>query len=94
MVIKRDIPSQCCLKRYQLAFSICQTDRPDHSRRNDNFPFDQNSPGRLVKSQIVCLKEMVFQQKPSDKAYYLFKLIGRAMVRQAVLTNEKHPKFR
>ena len=91
MVIKRDIPSQCCLKRYQLAFSICQTDRPDHSRRNDNFPFDQNSPARSVKSQIVCLKEMVFQQKPSDKAYYLFKLIGRAMVRRGGSDKWKAP---
>ena len=82
MVIKRYMPSQCCLKRYQ--FSICQTDRPDHSRRNDNFPFDQNSPARSVKSyKIVCLKEMVLQQKPSEKAFYIFKLTDQAMVRRA-----------
>ena len=91
MVIKRYMPSQCCLKSYQLAFSICQTDRPDHSRRNDNFPFDQNSPARSVKSQIVCLKEMVFKQKPSEKAYYILKLTDRAMVRRAGSDKWKAP---
>ena len=92
MVIKRYMPSQCCLKRYQLAFSICQTDRLDHSRRNDNFPFDQNSPARSVKSyKIVCLKEMVLQQKPSEKAFYIFKLTDQAMVRRAGSDKWKAP---
>ena len=74
------MPLQCCLKRFQLAFSICHTDRPDHSRSNDNFLFDQNSTARSVKTRIVCLKKMVFQQKPSEKAYYIFKLTDQAMV--------------
>ena len=40
-----------------------------------------NSPTRSVKFQNVCTKEMVFQQKLLEKAYFIFKLTGRAMVR-------------
>ena len=39
-----------------------------------------NSPTRSVKFQNVCTKEMVFQQKLLEKAYFIFKLTGRAMV--------------
>ena len=42
-----------------------------------------NSPNRSVKFQNVCTKEMVFQQKLLEKAYFIFKLSGRAMVRAA-----------
>ena len=31
-------------------FPFVRTDRPDHSRRSDNFSFNQNSPARSVKS--------------------------------------------
>ena len=31
-------------------FPFVRTDRPDHSHRNDNFPFNQNYPARSVKS--------------------------------------------
>ena len=37
-------------------FPPFRTDWPDHSRRNDNFSFNQNSPARSVKSWIVCTK--------------------------------------
>ena len=30
-------------------FPFVRTDRPDHSCRNDSFPFNQNSPARSVK---------------------------------------------
>ena len=68
-----------------------RTDRPDHSRRNDNFPFNQNSPARSVKSWIVCTKEMIFQQKLLKKAYFIFKLTGRAMVRPSSPDKWKAP---
>ena len=68
-----------------------RSDRSDHSRRNDNFPFNQNSPARSVKSWIVCTKEMIFQQKLLKKAYFIFKLTGRAMVRPASSDKWKAP---
>ena len=39
-----------------------------------------SSPTRSVKFQNVCTKEMVLQQKLLEKAYFIFKLTGRAMV--------------
>ena len=68
-----------------------RSDRSDHSRRNDNFRFNQNSPARSVKSWIVCTKEMIFQQKLLKKAYFIFKLTGRAMVRPASSDKWKAP---
>ena len=68
-----------------------RSDRSDHSRRNDNFPFNQNSPARSVKSWRVCTKEMVFQQKLLKKAYFIFKLTGRAMVRPSSSDKWKAP---
>ena len=50
-----------------MALSICLTDRPDLSRRSDNFPYNQNSPARSVKSWIVSTKEKVPQQKLLEK---------------------------
>ena len=41
------------------------------------------SPTRSVKFQNVCTKEMVFQQKLLEKADFIFKLSGPAMVRAA-----------
>ena len=34
----------------QRHFSFVRTDWPDHSRRNENFTFNQNYPARSVKS--------------------------------------------
>ena len=62
-------------------FPFVRTDRPDHSRRNDNFPFNQNSPARSVKSWMASTEETVFQQKLLEKAYVIIKLTGPAMVR-------------
>ena len=52
-------------------FRFVRTDRPKQSCRNENFTFHQNYPARSVKSQIVCTKEMVFQQKPLKKADFI-----------------------
>ena len=65
------------------AFHFIRTDWPDHSRHNDNVPFNQNSPARSVESWIVCTKEMVLLQKLLEKAYFIFKLTGWANVRPA-----------
>ena len=62
-------------------FPFVRTDRPDHYRSNDNFPFNQNSPARSVKSLMASTEETVFQQKLLEKAYFVIKLTGRAMVR-------------
>ena len=72
-------------------FPFVRTDRPDLSRRSDNFPFNQNSPARSVKSWIVCTKEMVLQQKLLEKAYFIFKLTGRAVVRPTGSVKWKAP---
>ena len=54
-----------------------RTDRSEHSRRKDNFPFIyQNSPARSVKSWIAFTEETVFQQKLLKKAYFIIKLIN------------------
>ena len=52
-------------------FRFVRSDRPNQSRRNENFTFHQNYPARSVKSQIVCAKEMVFQQKLLKKADFI-----------------------
>ena len=39
-------------------FPFVRTDRPVHSRRNDNFIFDQSYPSRSIKSLIAGTKEM------------------------------------
>ena len=52
-------------------FRSVRTDRPNQSRRNENFTFHQNYRARSVKSQIVCTMEMVFQQKPLKKADFI-----------------------
>ena len=46
-------------------FPFVRTDRPDHSRVNENFTFNQNYPAtsRSDPRSVVCTKEMVFQQK-------------------------------
>ena len=68
-----------------------RTDRPDHSRRNDNFLFNQNSPGRLVKSWIVFTKGDGFSAKTLGKSHFIFKLTGRAVVRPASSDKWKAP---
>ena len=66
-----------------MGLSIVRTDLPDHSRRYGNFTFNQNYPARYVKSEIVCTKEMILQQKLLEKASCFVKMIGPAMVRPA-----------
>ena len=61
-------------------FPFVRTDRPDNSRRNKDFTFNQYYPVRSVKSLIVYTKENVFQQKLLGKAYFIFKLTGQPMV--------------
>ena len=57
------------------------TDQPDHSFRNENFTFNQHYPARSVKSWIEYTKEMVFQQKLFEKAFFIVKMTGPAIVR-------------
>ena len=80
----------CSLLLGRLPF--VRSDRPDHSRGSDNFPFNQNSTARSVKFWIVCTKEMVFRQKLLlGKSHFIFKLTGRAMVRPASSDKWKTP---
>ena len=51
---------------YQGRFPFVRTDQPDRSRRNKNF-----TSARSVKSQIVCTREMFFQQKPLEKVDFI-----------------------
>ena len=66
-------------RRISGRFSFVRTDRPDHSRCNENFTFNKKYPTRLVKSYIVCMKDMVFRQKLLVKAYYMVKMTGPAV---------------
>ena len=69
------------------AFSIVRTDRPDRSRRNENFTFNKK-----LSSQIIgCTKEIIFQQKLLEKAYFIFKLTGRTKVLPASSDKWKAP---
>ena len=68
-------------------FSCDRTHQPDHSYHNNDFPFNQNSPARSVKSGIVCTKEMVFQKKTLWKKPFLFW----AMVWSAISDKWKAP---
>ena len=68
-------------------FPFVRTDRPDRSRRNENFTFNKK-----LSSQIIeCTKEIIFQQKLLEKAYFIFKLTGRAKVRPASSDKWKAP---
>ena len=74
-------------------FPFVKTDRPDPSSRNKNFTFNQNYPARSVKSWMVCTKKIVFffQQKLLEKADFIFKLTGPAVVRPASSDKWKAP---
>ena len=48
-------------------FPFVRADWPDHFSHNKNFTFNQNYP---VRSQIMCMKEMVFQQKLLEKSMF------------------------
>ena len=50
---------------------------------NDNLTFNQNYPSRPINFKIVYTKEMVFQQKLFEKAYFNDEMTGPAMVRPA-----------
>ena len=66
------------------AFHLSElSDRLGHFRRNENFNFNQNYPARSIKSWIACTKEIVFQQKRLEKAHFIVKMTGPAIVRPA-----------
>ena len=46
-----------------------RTDRPLHSRRNENFIFNQIYPSRSIKSLIACTKEIAetLRERPISK---------------------------
>ena len=75
-------------------FPFVRTDRPGHSLRNENFTLNQSYPARSVKSQIVITKEIVFHQKLMEKAYFIFKMTGTAMVQPASSDFWKAPLVR
>ena len=61
-------------------FPFVRTDRPGHSLRNENFTFNQSYPARSVNCYILCTKEIVFHHKLKEKAYFIFKMTGAAIV--------------
>ena len=81
--------------RFQLrtkGASICQNWLANPYRRNENFTINQNYPARSVKScEIVCRKEMDFQQKPLEKSRFIAKMSGSAMMRPASSEKWKAP---
>ena len=60
-------------------FPFVRTDRQGHSRRNENFSFNQSYLAWSVKSWIACTKEIVFHQKLLKKAYFIFKMTSRKL---------------
>ena len=51
-------------------FSFVRTDRPQHSRRNLNFLFNQHYPARSDKLYVAGMKEMVSWQKPLGNSQF------------------------
>ena len=49
-----------------MRFPFVRTDRPDHSRRDLYFLFNQHYPARSVKLYIAGTKEMVFSKKKKN----------------------------
>ena len=64
-------------------FPFVRTDWPGHSLRNENFTFNESYPARSVKCWILCTNEIVFHQKRLEKAYFILKMSGAALVRPA-----------
>ena len=62
-----------------------RTDRPLHSRRNENFIFNQSYPSRSIKSLIACTKEIAetLRERPIS--------VSKWVVRPPVLTFGKYP---
>ena len=58
-------------------------DRQGRSLHNENVTFNESYPARSDKCLIVCMKEIVFHQKLLEKAYFIFKMSGAAIVRPA-----------
>ena len=71
--------------------SIYQNCRPDHSRRNKNFTFNQNLSSQISQILNSCLKGMVFQQNVLEQVYLIVKLTGLVMVRLASSDFWKEP---
>ena len=70
---------------YDAFHYFVSTDWPARSHRNENINFNQNYPFDQI-SQIqnkLCTKEMVFQQSLLEKAFFIAKMSGPAMVRPA-----------
>ena len=53
-----------------MRFPFVRTDRPDHSRRDLYFLFNQHYPARSVKLYIAGTKEMVFSKKTVGKSLF------------------------
>ena len=64
-------------------FPFVRTDQPEHFCRNLNFLFNQHYPARSHKLYIAGTKEMVSQQKPFGKSYFIVKMTGPVMVQPA-----------
>ena len=77
-----------------MRFPFVRTQGQDIPFRDENFTFNQSYPVRSVKSQIVCTKEIVFHQKLMEKAYFIFKMTGAAMVQPASSDFWKAPLVR
>ena len=56
-----------------MRFPFVRTDRPDHSRRDLYFLFNQHYPARSVKLYIAGTKEMVFSKKKKTLIKSLFR---------------------
>ena len=61
-------------------FPSVRTDRPDNSRGNLNFLFNQHCPARSVKLYIaLARRRRVFSKNLLEKAYFIVKMTGPAM---------------
>ena len=44
------------------------------------YNLEVSFPAKSINSWMACTKEMVFQQKRLEKAYFIFQMIGQAMI--------------
>lgn len=66
----------------------------DHSHRIQNVTFKREKYlASSVKSETVCIEEMVFQLQLLEKAYFIIKMTGATMVWPGCsVLIEKHPE--
>ena len=77
------VPGQCvtCSENdISGCFPFVRTVPPSLSSHNENFTFNQSYPARLVKSCSIHEGDGFWSKKYLEKAYFVLKITGLAMI--------------